>query len=310
MNKIKTIFMGTPDFAVPTLEALILDERFDVFLVVTQPDRPVGRGQKVSPPPIKTTAQKHGIKIIQPEKIAEVKFDETPELIVDVAYAQLIPEEILNLPKYGCINIHGSLLPKYRGASCIQAAILAGDSKTGITIMKMDKGLDTGDIILKKEIPIEKDDTGGSIFDKLSKLGGVIVADAIVNYIDGKLVPQKQADDRGYCKKITKKDGRIDWSDDAKYIEKLVRAMYPWPGAWTSWAGKNIKILQVSLSENSQTKNPPSEVGKTVAIDGELQILCSTGALIINSLQLEGKNIVSGADFIKGHQGFLEKILL
>jgi methionyl-tRNA formyltransferase len=322
MHPIKVIFIGTPTFALPAFESLIKDSFFDMVGVVTQPDKPVGRKQTLTPPPIKILAEQNNILVWQPKKIKEITGEIkklNPDLIVVAAYAQIIPEEILNIPKYGCVNVHGSLLPKYRGASCIQAAILNGDCETGITIMKMDKGLDTGDILAQKNIPIQNDDTAASLYDKLSLLGGEILTSILEKYIAGEIQPKKQDDARAsYVGLLKKEDGKINWNKNATEIERFARAMNNWPRAWSQFIPPplqggvggghqlSIKILEV---ESEILLINKYKVGEIFLEDKKLAVQCGKDALIIKKLQLEGKKEMDAQDFIRGHQDFIGKVL-
>ena len=309
VKKIKTIFIGTPDFGIPALRALIKDEVFDVVAVITQPDKKTGRKQILTPPPIKLEAQKYKIPIYQPEKISRHPIANI-DLIVVAAYAQILPENILSTPKYGCLNIHGSLLPKYRGASCIQAAIMAGDKETGITIMKMDKGLDTGPILGQKAIPIENTDTAGTLFDKLSLLGAELLLPTLKDYIAGKILPLAQDDTTAsYARRLKKEDGLINWSKSAEEIERFIRAMSPWPSAFCHETrntkhetGKTIKIIQ---SDDVPIKINKHKPGEFFVFENKLAVQCGQDALIIKKIQPEGKKIMSGEEFINGHKNLL-----
>jgi methionyl-tRNA formyltransferase len=309
-NKIKTIFIGTPDFAVPSLRALIKDEDFDVVAVITQPDKRVGRKQILTPPPVKVEAQKHNIVIHQPEKIFNLKYlilNLNPDIIIVIAYAQIIPESILEIPKYGVINIHGSLLPKYRGASCIQAAILNGDEKTGITIMKMDKTLDTGPILAQTEIGIALDDTAGSLYAKLSELGASILTSTLKKYIAGEIKPQPQDNSSAsYVGLLKKEDGKIDWKKSAEEIEKHIRAMNPWPSAFAKIKNKNLKIIE---AENNILKINKHKIGELFLDNNKLAIQCGQDALIIKKLQLEGKKEMVTEEFLRGHKDLIGMLL-
>lgn len=308
-TKIKTIFIGTPNFGLPSLQKLISDRRFEIICVISQPDKKVGRKQIITPPPIKEEAIKHGIKILQPEKIKsiveEIKFMH-PDLIIVAAYAQIIPEDILNIPKYGCINIHGSLLPKYRGSSCVQTAILNGDKKSGITIMKMDKGLDTGPILKLYEVLIEEDETADTLYNKLSNSAPEILIESLFEYINGNLTPQKQDDTlSSYAKQLKKDDGKIDWTKDAQYIERFIRAMFSWPGAFTYW---NDRLLKIISTKNiiSIDKYP---VGQVFDFNSDIAVQCAKGAIVLQNIQIEGKRAISANDFIKGYSDFINSIL-
>lgn len=314
-NKIKAVFIGTPDFAVPSLKALVDDGQFDVIAVVTQPDKKVGRKQIITPPPVKVEAKNHGIPIFQPDKILNIKdeiLDLKPDLIIVIAYAQIIPEDILNIPKYGVVNVHGSLLPKYRGASCIQAALLNGDKKTGVTIMKMDKGLDTGPILAQDEIVISEKDTFGSLYVKLSELGAKILTSSLIKYVVGEIKPVAQNNDKAsYVGLLKKQDGEIDWKKDADEIERHVRAMFPWPGAFTFLGNKEQEIKNKKLSLKIKEVQHQSlnineyKIGEIFLHNNELAVQCGKNSLIIKKLQLEGKKEVNADEFKLGYKKFI-----
>ncbi|MFH1565432.1 MAG: methionyl-tRNA formyltransferase [bacterium] len=303
-NKTSVVFIGTPDFAVPVLESIINDERLDLKAVITQPDKEVGRKKIITPPPVKMYSQKNNFTVLQPKKIKDANFIEqlkkiNPDLIVVAAYGQILPREIIEMPKYGCINIHASLLPKYRGASPIQTAILNGDEKTGITIMKMDEGLDTGDIISQKETEIKNSDTAQDLHEKLSSLGAKLLIKTLPNYLSGKIKPQAQDNSRAALTKIiTKKDGEIDFNKSAKEIECKLRAFTPWPGIYTFFGDKKLKILKLKIEEQI---NPLIPAGKLHEAENNLIVNCGNGALILEEIQLEGKQKISGKEFINGY---------
>ena len=305
-NKIKIIFIGTPDFSIPSFKSLITDDDFDIISVVTQPDRKAGRKQIMVSPPVKIEAEKNSIPVFQPDKIIDIKdeiFDLKPDLIIVIAYAQIIPESILEIPKYGVVNVHGSILPKYRGASCVQAAILNGDKKTGVTIMKMDKGLDTGPILTHDEISVSENDTGGSLYSALSELGAKILAPTIKKYINGTIKPVSQDNDEAsYVGLLKKKDGEIDWAKNADEIKRHTRAMFPWPGAFTKIDNKNLKILEV---ENLIPDINDKEVGVLFLDNDKLLVQCGRGSLVIDKLQIEGKKEMSSKDFILGYKKYI-----
>lgn len=252
-NKIRIIFIGTPKFALPSLEALINDEQFDIIAVIAQPDKKVGRKQIVTSPVIKVLAEKNNIPVLQPQKISSSPWrDEIlklrPDIIVVAAYAQIIPRSILDIPAFGCINVHGSLLPRWRGASCIQAAIMNGDKKTGVTIIKMDAGLDTGPILAQTAVDILPTDTADSLYGKLAKLGAEMLIPTLKDYIAGKITPQPQDNSLpSYAGMLKKEDGKIDWLKTAVEIERFVRAMNPWPNAFASLKIKN-KISKIKMT--------------------------------------------------------------
>jgi len=314
-EKIKTIFIGTPDFSIPALCNLIKSDKFNIEAVITQPDKKIGRKQIISCPACKLEAQKCNIPVWQPESIKNYELPiSNIDLIVVAAYAQIIPKRILDIPKYGCINIHGSLLPKYRGASCIQAALINGDKKTGITIMKMDVGLDTGDIIAQSEIEIKKDDTTGTLFDKVSNLGGEFIIPTLEKYIQGEIKPTPQDNSKAsYVGMLSKKDGQIDWNKSAEKIERFIRAMNPWPGAFSKLKNteptikeKMIKIIEV---KNDPIEINKHKIGELFLHNNNLAIQCATNALIINKIQLEGKKPLNSDDFLRGNMNLLGKII-
>lgn len=245
------VFMGTPEFAVPTLEKLI--QFHHVAAAVTQPDKQKGRGKKLSFPPVKEAALKHGIPVLQPAKARDEKFIEdlehlAPDVIVVVAYGQILPERILNIPKYGCINVHGSLLPKYRGAGPIQWAVLNGERETGITTMYMEKGLDTGDMIDKAVIPLDKKETSGTLHDKLMALGADLLLETLEKLKDGTAVRIKQNDNESsYAPMLSKEMGKIEFTKNAAEIEQWVRGLNPWPSAYTELGGKTLKIWDADV---------------------------------------------------------------
>ena len=320
VNKIKIVFIGTPDFAVPSLRAMINDARFAVAAVVTQPDKKVGRKQILTPPPVKVEALKYNLKVWQPNKISDFRFPISAiDLIIVIAYAQILPEYILNLPKYGCINIHASLLPRYRGASPIQAAILNGDKETGVTIMKMDKGLDTGPILAQKSVKISSSDTAGTLYGKLSKLGAEILAPTIKEYISGKIAPREQDNSiASYIGLLKKEDGKIDWKKTAAELEKFIRAMNPWPGAFASLKIKNQKskiknnyqILKVIEVKSQPLKINNYKAGEIFLHNNELAVQCGHDSLIVKKVQLEGKKAMPAQEFIRGQKNLIGKFLM
>lgn len=299
----RVIFMGTPDFAVGTLEALVRSEH-EVVGVVTQPDRPKGRGKAMQFTPVKEVAVRENIPVFQPRRVRETEVVETlkelnADVIVVVAFGQIIPESILNLTKYGCINVHGSLLPKYRGAAPIQWAVIDGEKESGITTMQMDAGLDTGDMLLKKVIPLEADETGGSLFDKLSAAGAELLIQTLKELENGTVVPEKQGESpTAYAKMLTKDMGNIDWTQDAAAIERLIRGLNPWPSAYTKLHGKTLKIWAARVSETDTVMAP----GTVVKAEKE-QFLIQTGkgVLCVEELQLEGKKRMDTAAFLRGY---------
>lgn len=299
----KIVFMGTPDFAVQPLKALI-ENGHEIALVVTKEDKPKGRGYEMSFTPVKEEALANGIEIFQPttlntEEVYEKLKGIDAELYVVVAYGKILPQKILDLPRLGCINIHASLLPSYRGAAPIQWAIIDGCKKTGITTMLMDSGLDTGDILKKYEINIEDDETGGSLFEKLALLGAKAIVDTIEN-LDN-IVPVKQKDtDTKYASVLQKSMGNIDFSKDRDYIERLVRGLSPWPGAYSSLRGKNIKLLKVSKVDVANIKYKKEDYGRLISTKNNLYVVCKGGLLEILNLQLAGKKAMQSSEFLRG----------
>ena len=296
----KIIFMGTPDFAAASLEALI-DSRHEIQAVVTQPDKPKGRKGELTPSPVKVIAKREGIKVYQPLKVRDEEFVKTlraynPDVMVVVAFGQIIPLSILKMPKFGCVNIHGSLLPKYRGAAPIQWAVLDGEKETGITTILMDEGIDTGDILLKKTIKIDTDETSGSLFDKLMALGAKTILETLDELEKGSLTPTKQGESpTAYAKMLTKAMGLIDFTRSAKELDCFVRGMNPWPSAYTLLSGKTLKLWKVRAVDGS------GKAGSVIGIDKEsFTIACGEGAIEVLEVQLEGKKRMSAGDFLKG----------
>ncbi|MBQ8305029.1 MAG: methionyl-tRNA formyltransferase [Blautia sp.] len=303
MNKI--VFMGSPDFAVPALEAL-LRENDPVIGVVTQPDKPKGRSGSLVPTPVKEVALRHGIPVYQPRKVRDAAFIETlkelaPDLIVVSAFGQIIPKEILDMPRYGCLNIHGSLLPKYRGAAPIQWALIDGEKETGVTIMRMGEGLDTGDMISRKVVPITPEDTGGSLFDKLASAGAELLVETIPSVLDGTAVYEKQPEESPtpYAKMIKKEMGLLQFERSAEELERLVRGLSPWPSAFTKLDGRTFKIWRCqALPDGSGTEAP----GTILSADREgIRVACGEGSLLLLEVQLEGKKRMSADAFLRGY---------
>ncbi|MGE5425794.1 MAG: methionyl-tRNA formyltransferase [Bacillota bacterium] len=304
-KKIRTIFMGTPEFAVLGLKALIEAEEFEVVAAFTQPDKPFGRKQILTPPPIKVLASEHGIPVLQPEKIkpetnsiAALK----PDLIVVIAYGKIIPQSILDIPAYGCINVHASLLPKYRGASCLQAPILNGDSETGVTIMRMDAGLDTGPILKQARIPLNGRETLEEVHDRLSSLGAEILIPTLLGYCQGDIKPQTQDDSQAtYIGLMHKEDGYLNPKKDAIVLERQVRALYPWPGTYLELeSGEKIKVLKCEVLNENYGK-----IGEFTERNGALILNCGQNALHILKLQRENRNALDASDFLKGSKDIL-----
>ncbi len=298
----RIVFMGTPDFSVPALEALA-EGGHELIAVVTQPDKPKGRGKAVLMTPVKEKAIELGIPVYQPVKVREEGFIEMleemkPDAIVVAAFGQILPKRLLNIPEYGCINIHASLLPKYRGAAPIQWAVINGEKETGITTMMMSAGLDTGDMLEKVVIPIEPDETGGSLHDKLSAAEGPLILSTLKKAEEGTLVRTPQTEEGTcYAKMLTKSLGDIDWNQDAQSIERLIRGLNPWPSAYTFLNGKTLKIWQAQVLEE-ESEGIPGQVIK--AAKGGLLVKTGKGTLQITSLQLEGKKRMDTDAFLRG----------
>jgi methionyl-tRNA formyltransferase len=299
----RIVFMGSPDFAVPALEAL--SAHYPIVGVVTQPDRPAGRGGSLKAPPVKGAALRLSLPVIQPEKLRRPEAMEAlrtwaPELIVVAAFGQILRPEVLDLPKYGCINIHGSLLPRGRGAAPIQAAILAGDKETGITIMKMDPGVDTGPILTRCTIPIAPDDTAGTLFAKLAPLGATLLLETLPRYLSGELQPQPQPEEGiTYVPMLKKENGRLDFTRSAIELERQIRAMSPWPGASFDFNGNLVKVMR---GRTSQEISPG--VGSRFAVEGFPAIGTGIGVLILDEVQPAGKKPMAGKAFLAGAHGW------
>lgn len=297
----RIVFMGTPDFAVPTLEALI-GAGHELAAVVTQPDKPKGRGKAVLMTPVKERALECGIPVYQPKRVREPEFLDVlrklnPDVIVVVAFGQILPREILTLPPFGCVNVHASLLPKYRGAAPIQWAVIDGETVSGVTTMQMNEGLDTGDILEQEEISLDPEETGGSLFEKLASLGGKMILSTLKGLEDGSIIPRAQGEmTTPYAKMLTKAMGEIDWSMDAASIERLVRGLNPWPSAYTYVDGKTLKIWKARV-EAGEAGNEPGQVRVT---KDRLLVETGNGVLSILELQLEGKKRMEAAAFLRG----------
>lgn len=303
----KLVFMGTPDFAVDTLTALV-EAGHQVAAAVTQPDKAKGRGKGMSMPPVKEKAMSFGIPIYQPERIRtdEAFFDIlkeiNPDAIVVAAFGQILPKRILELPKYGCVNVHASLLPKYRGSAPIQWAVIDGEPETGVTTMMMDEGLDTGDMLEKAIVTLDKEETGGSLFDKLSREGGRLILSTLNKLEKGEAVRTKQPEQgASYAKMLYKTMGDIDWNQDACVIERLIRGLNPWPSAYTVCDGKTMKIWSAAVKERPSGE-PEREPGTVVQIGKDyFSVQTGGGLLDVKELQLEGKKRLDAAAFLRGY---------
>ena len=309
-KRYKIVFAGTPDFAVPGLQALSKDPRFEIKAVITQEDKPVGRKQELINTPVKKAALLLGLKVLQPKKINNIAKEIAelePDFIVVIAYGQILKKSILEIPKIACVNVHASLLPKYRGASCLQAPILNGDSETGVSIMLMDEGLDTGDILKQERINLEGNETLEFLHDTLSYLGASILADTLDSFAQGKIKPQKQDDTlSSYVKTIDKKDGKINWNEGAIEIDRKIRAFNPWPGTYGLLDSKIVKIKRAKVDIN---KHPEKKIGEIFEENKELLVKCGQNSLVILELQLEGKKAMDSQSFLAGHQDVLGRII-
>ena len=299
----KIVFMGTPDFAVGTLEAMI-QAGHELIGVVTQPDKPKGRGKSLMATPVKEVALKHQIPVYQPQKVRETEFTETlrrlaPDVIVVAAFGQIITKEIMEIPRYGCINVHASLLPAYRGAAPIQWAVINGEKESGVTIMQMDEGLDTGDMIDKVVVPLAEDETGGSLFDKLSQAGAGLCVKVLKDLEEGKAVREKQPEESttAYASMISKKMGEVNWNESAKSIEQLIRGLNPWPSAYTKLQGKTLKLWQAQVEEQEEEGRP----GEILRVEKDaFYVKTGKGLLKIKEVQLEGKKRMDTGAFLRG----------
>lgn len=317
----RIVFMGTPDFAVAALEA-ILEAGHQVAAVVTQPDKPKGRGKEIQITPVKACALSHDIPVFQPPRVKEKEAVDMlrsyeADIFVVAAFGQIVSEEILSMPKYGCVNIHASLLPKYRGAGPIQWAIINGEEKTGVTIMQMDKGIDTGDMLMKAEVAIDPKETGDSLHDKLAEAGARLIVEALPKIERGELAAVKQNDEEAcYAKMLRKSMGQIDWQKSAKELDCLIRGLISWPGACTGFRGKNLKIWeeevvpekeilpdsQVPQDETGGDSGPASP-GTVVRVDrNAFYVKTGEGFLKILAVQPEGKKRMPVKDFLLGYQ--------
>ena len=297
------VFMGTPDFAVPSLKKLI--EEYNVTAVLTQPDKPKGRGKKMAYSPVKEEALKHGITIYQPVKLKEdleliqTLKDLKPDFMVVVAFGQILTKEVLDIPKYGCINLHGSLLPMYRGAAPIQWAVINGEKVTGNTTMLMDVGIDTGDMILKDEVEITNNMTSGELHDILMVRGAELLVKSIEGIARGSIVPEKQPDETFYAKMLDKELANINWNMSSREIHNLVRGLNPWPIAYTDYKGERMKIYETEVSEEKTSSEPGTilEVNKS-----GVKVACKDSVLIVKKVQFPNGKPLTIEQYIKGHE--------
>jgi methionyl-tRNA formyltransferase len=310
----KLVFMGSPAFALPALQSL-MSNQYDLAAVYTQPDKRTGRGQQLMPCPVKQFAVENGLRVIQPETFknpdeVSVLAGLRPDIIIVAAYGQILPDSVLHLPKYHCINIHPSLLPKYRGPSPVAAAILNGDITTGVTIMLIEKRVDSGPVLSQKEITVGTEDTTGSLSERLAKLGAGLLVETLPAWIDGKIQPRAQDEMKAsYTRMETKEDGRLEWKLPAVQLGRRVRAYYPWPGCFTDWKGMRLKIIKAAPVEQTGAGN----IGEVVALprtsgDG-VGVRTPDGLLGLITVQMEGKKEMSVVDFMAGHRDFMGSIL-
>lgn len=299
----KILFMGTPDFSVSTLEALI-QAGHEIVGVVTQPDKPKGRGKAMMAPPVKQKALEHGIKVFQPIKVREQQvIDELaqlkPDIGVVIAFGQILPQNLLDMPKLGCVNVHASLLPKYRGAAPIQRVILDGETETGVTIMQMDAGLDTGDMISFVTIEIKDDETGGSLHDKLAVAGANLLIETLKDIENGTAKRVKQDDSlSNYAAKLTKELGEISFEKSAVEIDRLIRGLNPWPSAYTQYEGKTLKIWKASVNKENKGGKP----GEIIQVTKKsIDVQTGNGILELLEVQLEGKKRMDVGSFLRGY---------
>ncbi len=297
------VFMGTPDFAVPALEALIRSPEYEVALVICQPDKPQGRKQILTAPPVKALAVSHGLRVYQPNSLKNEEAYETiracsPDFIVVSAYGKILPKNVLDLPRYGCVNLHGSLLPQYRGAAPVQWSVINGDAVSGVTTMLMDVGLDTGDMLLRETVAIGPEETAGELFDRLAALCPALLLKTLRGLEEGTIVPEKQNEaEATYVGMLDKAMAEIDWNKPARTVHDLIRGLNPWPVAKTKFDGKIFKIYSSRVREQSIM----GDAGALLADGGRLFVRCGEGALELLEVQLEGARRMSAADFLRGH---------
>ncbi len=306
----RVVFMGSPSFAVPALEALV--GTYSVVGVVTQPDRPAGRGSRLRPPPVKVAAERLGLPVFQPERVAAPDALAhlrawAPDVVIVAAFGQILPPELLSLPPCGCLNLHASLLPRWRGASPIAAALLAGDTVTGVTLMQMDEGVDTGPILARREEPIRPDDTTGTLTERLARVAAELLMEVLPGYLAGEVRPAPQPEEGvTYCRPLKKADGRLDWTRPATELERQVRAMTPWPGAFTFWEGQMVKVLRAAPLPEWPGPEPP---GTVVPLGEGAAVVAGRGALQLLEVQMAGRNPLPIEAFLRGRRNFIGAVL-
>ncbi len=307
----RNVFMGTPAFAVPTLERLLQSEH-EVVAVYTQPDTPAGRGRQLAPSPVKQVALERGLKVLQPARLrASSQVGQLaslrPDVIVVAAFGQILSQKVLDIPPFGCLNVHPSLLPRYRGASPIAAAILAGDEYTGVTIMLLDAGMDSGPVLAQRPVAIEPQDTTATLAAKLAQVGAELLMETLGLWLNRQLTPQPQDEAKAtYSQPITKEEGEIDWRLPAGEIWRRVRAFQPWPGCYTRWEGKSIKVLEARPLPG---KGDPGKVVSSGGRDLVVGVQTGDGTLRLLRLQMEGKRAMTAAEFVRGQRGFVGALL-
>jgi len=307
-KKINLVLAGSPQLAIPAFEALWQDSRYNIAGVLTQQDKPAGRGRKITPPPVKLWAQSHNLLVWQPEPLLSwlaTAQEIQPEMVVVMAYGQFVPSVLLDIPRLGWVNVHGSLLPKYRGAGVLTAPIINGDKETGISLIQLTKKLDAGPIIARRVIPLSPTETNGSLATKIANEAALMLPDVLYQYAQGLLVPKEQDDSQAsYVGLVKPQDARIDWHKSAQEIERFIRAMQPQPGAWTMWADNRLKIIASQVADSAGFKP-----GQVEYVNNQLMVGTGQGNLIIDKLQLAGRSVLSGAEFLRGHPAMVSAYL-
>ena len=306
----RIVFMGSPEFALPTLQAL--SDHYPVVGVVTQPDRPAGRGRTLTPPPVKVLAEELGLSVIQPASLRDpgtiARLREwKADIFIVAAFGQILRAEVLDLPPFGSLNVHASLLPRWRGAAPIQAAILHGDEQTGVTIMKMDSGIDTGPLLSQRVVPIQAEETAGSLSSTLAQLGAELLIDTLPAYLSGDLQPQTQQSDHTYAPMLKKSDGRLNFTQSAAVLERKIRAYDPWPGTFMTWQSGQLKILKAhAVGVTSANVGSDMQPGRRTTFQGNPAVVTGDGLLILETLQPAGKKPMAGPVFLRGARDWVE----
>jgi methionyl-tRNA formyltransferase len=306
-QRLRVVFMGTPAFATPTLQQLAANDDYDIVAVITQPDAAAGRGRDLTMSPVKRLALDHGLRVFQPPRIRRpdavaVLRDLQPDVQIVAAFGQILPRAILDIPAHGTLNVHASLLPRWRGASPIAAAILAGDDRTGVTIMRLDEGMDTGDVLTQRSVDILPDETAGALTTRLANLGAQLLIETLPFWVSGRIEPQPQDSARAtICRPISKESGRIDWSAPAAVAARALRAYAPWPGAYTYWNGKLLKIIAAQALPHEGPRHP----GVVLSLPEGIAVTTAHGLLLLKTIQLEGKRALAVADFARGQRDFI-----